>query len=36
MHNSKKPRFDVYIPLEEFDKFINKYLEWKKNENNSN
>ncbi len=36
-HNSKKPRFDVYIPLKEFDKFVDKYLKWKKeNENNTN
>ena len=36
-HNSKKPRFDVYIPLEEFDKFVEKYLKWRKeNETNTN
>jgi len=28
-HNSKKPRVDCYIPLEQFDKFIFEYLNWK-------
>ena len=36
-HNSKSPRFDVYIPLKEFDEFILKYLKWRENnENNTN
>lgn len=30
-HNSKLPRFDVYLPLKEFDEFILKYLKWRLN-----